>query len=121
MHIALIPVDGVSINPARSFGPALVLNDNHIWKDMVRLSLLLLTVLLRRTSNRCSAAGRVSASESFLKREDALQVFSVNILCFGISVIVEAHPLGAPGLPKAVSLLLETLSILLPLKVGRSF
>jgi len=34
VHIALIPVDGVSINPARSFGPALVLNDSHIWKDM---------------------------------------------------------------------------------------
>ncbi|GAQ80027.1 aquaporin [Klebsormidium nitens] len=34
VHIALIPVDGVSINPARSFGPAVVLNDSHIWKDM---------------------------------------------------------------------------------------
>ncbi|XP_023540178.1 probable aquaporin PIP2-4 [Cucurbita pepo subsp. pepo] len=33
VHLATIPITGTGINPARSFGAAVIINDKQIWKD----------------------------------------------------------------------------------------
>ncbi|XP_038905414.1 aquaporin PIP2-3-like [Benincasa hispida] len=33
VHLATIPVTGTGINPARSFGAAVIINDRKVWKD----------------------------------------------------------------------------------------
>ncbi|XP_022145561.1 aquaporin PIP2-3-like [Momordica charantia] len=33
VHLATIPITGTGINPARSFGAAVIINDKKIWKD----------------------------------------------------------------------------------------
>lgn len=37
VHLATIPVTGTGINPARSFGSAVIYNDGKIWDDQVRI------------------------------------------------------------------------------------
>lgn len=39
VHLATIPITGTGINPARSFGAAVIYNKEKIWDDHVRLSL----------------------------------------------------------------------------------
>ncbi|KOM50682.1 hypothetical protein LR48_Vigan08g150900 [Vigna angularis] len=38
VHLATIPVTGTGINPARSFGAAVIYNDDKIWDDQVKTS-----------------------------------------------------------------------------------
>ncbi|XP_071724635.1 probable aquaporin PIP2-5 [Rutidosis leptorrhynchoides] len=33
VHLATIPIDGTGINPARSFGPAVIFNEKIVWDD----------------------------------------------------------------------------------------
>ncbi|XP_047171749.1 aquaporin PIP2-7 [Vigna umbellata] len=33
VHLATIPITGTGINPARSFGPAVIFNDDKVWDD----------------------------------------------------------------------------------------
>ena len=38
VHLATIPITGTGINPARSFGAAVIFNQSKAWDDHVRIS-----------------------------------------------------------------------------------
>jgi len=44
VHLATIPITGTGINPARSFGAAVIYNDGKIWDDQVNIHVIKLLI-----------------------------------------------------------------------------
>jgi len=44
VHLATIPITGTGINPARSFGSAVIYNDGKIWDDQVNIHIIKLLI-----------------------------------------------------------------------------
>jgi len=44
VHLATIPITGTGINPARSFGAAVIYNKDKAWDDQVRPRQLMTTL-----------------------------------------------------------------------------
>ena len=46
VHLATIPITGTGINPARSFGAAVIINRDKVWDDQVRLLINYLALII---------------------------------------------------------------------------